>query len=77
MDRRRVDRPLEPGEAQPFQEGVFEMTETDEVPTVKREAHVVEEVRVRKDVEEREEHIQERARRSDVTVERQEDRPGR
>jgi hypothetical protein len=44
------------------------MTETEEVPVVKKEARVVEEVRLKKDVRERDEVIRDTVRRKDVEV---------
>ncbi|RYY61277.1 MAG: DUF2382 domain-containing protein, partial [Chitinophagaceae bacterium] len=52
-----VDRPLSGNEGEAFRERNIELTEKSEVPVVNKEARVVEEVRVRKEVSERDETI--------------------
>jgi len=69
VDRRPVNRDATPGEIESFKEGQIELTETREEPVVKKTAHVVEEVRVGKDVKERTETIRDTVRRKDVRVE--------
>ncbi len=54
----------------PFREGVVEITEQSEVPVVTKEARIVEEVSVNKDVTERDEKINDSIRRNEVEVER-------
>jgi uncharacterized protein (TIGR02271 family) len=70
VDRRPVDRPAEAGEMNAFREGTLEVREMAEEPVVSKTARVVEEVRVGKQVNEREETIEDRVRRKDVDVER-------
>src|SRR3712207_8287978 len=58
-ERRHVDQPIADADTA-FQEGAFEVRETDEEVVVAKQARVVEEVVVRKEVEERsEEHTSE------------------
>lgn len=70
VDRHPVDRPAEAGDMNTFREGTLEVRETAEEPVVAKTARVVEEVRVGKQVNEREETIEDRVRRKDVDVER-------
>jgi stress response protein YsnF len=75
VERRPTDRPVRAGEAaEAFREGSVEVTETDEEAVISKEPRVVEEVRVHKDTKEHEETVHERARRTDVEVEKE--RPG-
>ena len=68
VERRPVDRPLTAAD-KPFQERVIEATETVEQPVVAKQARVVEEVNVRKDVNQRTETVRDTVRRTDVQVE--------
>jgi len=69
VDRRPVDRPAEAADLQNFREGtVAEVREMAEEPVVSKTARVVEEVRVGKQVNEREEVIEDKLRRKDVDV---------
>lgn len=70
VERRAVDRPLSEAEASTASEQEIEMTETAEEPVVAKEARVVEEVSVGKDVEEHVETVHDTVRRSEVEVER-------
>lgn len=70
VDRRPVDRPLTDADARAAGEQEIEMTETAEEPVIAKEARVVEEVSVGKDVEEHVETVHDTVRRSDVEVER-------
>ena len=54
----------------PFRDGAIEITEHAEVPVVNKEARIVEEVKVNKDVSEREETVRDKVRRTEVDVER-------
>jgi uncharacterized protein (TIGR02271 family) len=67
VERRPVDRPVS-GADDVFQERSIELTETDEEAVIAKEARVVEEVVVRKDVEERVETVRDTVRRTDVDV---------
>jgi stress response protein YsnF len=71
VERRPVDRPLAKGEVdRAFEERTVSMTEKGEEAVVGKRARVVEEVVLRKDVEERTERIRDTVRRTDVEVER-------
>jgi stress response protein YsnF len=70
VERQPVDRPVSPMEMRNFQEGDIELIERAEVPVVNKEARVVEEVRVRKDVSERDEVIHDTIRHTEVDVDR-------
>ncbi|OON68484.1 YsnF/AvaK domain-containing protein [Hymenobacter sp. CRA2] len=72
VERIPVNRPATEADIQNFREGEMEITERAEVPVVGKEARVVEEVRLGKDVEERDETIRGTVRRTDVEVERME-----
>jgi len=69
VERRPVDRPATTADLNAFQEGTIEVRETHEEPIVKKEARVVEEVSVRKNVEEHTEKVQDTVRRTEVDVE--------
>jgi stress response protein YsnF len=69
VDRRPVDRPLQPGEADAaFREGEINVTETREEPVVSKSARVVEEVVINKDVNERTATVDDTVRRTNVDV---------
>jgi len=69
VDRRPVDRPADAADLHNFREGtVAEVREMAEEPVVSKTARVVEEVRVGKQVNEREEVIDDKLRRKDVDV---------
>lgn len=70
VERRSVDRPVT-AETGLFQNETIEMVETDEEPVVSKQARVVEEVAIHKDVRERDETIRDTVRRADVQVERE------
>jgi uncharacterized protein (TIGR02271 family) len=71
VERRPVDRPLKKGEVDhAFEERTVSMTEKGEEVVVGKRARVVEEVVLRKDVEERTERVRDTVRRTDVDVER-------
>ena len=70
VERENVDRPVAGDELSNFQERDIELTERAEVPVVNKEARVVEEVRIGKDVTEREETIRDTVRNTDVDVDR-------
>ncbi len=52
-----------------FQEGEINVTEHAEVPVVNKEARVVEEVKINKEVGERQETVRENVRKTEVDVE--------
>jgi stress response protein YsnF len=70
VERVPVDRPASDSDFETFREGEVEMSETAEVPIVNKEARVVEEVRLKKDVEERDEVVRDTVRKTDVEVEK-------
>jgi uncharacterized protein (TIGR02271 family) len=69
VERRPVDRPATERDFAAFKEGTIEMTETHEEPIVTKEARVVEEVVIDKDVREHTETVRDTARRTEVDVE--------
>lgn len=69
IERNPVNRPVSASDLNTFKEGEIEMTERAEVPVVNKEARVVEEVSLSKEVEEREETIRDTVRRTEVDVE--------
>ena len=69
VDRHPVDRTLSSADGDAFTEQTFEFTETDEEAVVAKEARVVEEVVVGKDVETRTETVRDTVRRADVEIE--------
>jgi uncharacterized protein (TIGR02271 family) len=69
VERRPVDRAATAGVADTFKETTFDVTEKGEQVVVNKEARVVEEVVVRKDVEQRTEKVHDTVRRTDVEVE--------
>lgn len=69
VQRRRVDRPAEPGETGLFEEREIRVEEIDEVPVIKKEARVVEEIEIRKESHQRQETVRDTARRTAVEVE--------
>jgi len=69
VQRHPVDRPLRPGE-DAFKERAIEASETAEEAVVQKQARVVEEVEVNKDVRQRTETVRDKVRRTDVEVEK-------
>jgi uncharacterized protein (TIGR02271 family) len=70
VDRRAVDRALEPGEASRLRDQTIEVTEMSEEPVVQKRARVREEVVVSKEAKERTERISDTVRRTEVHVDR-------
>lgn len=68
IERNPVNRPAREGELTSFQEGEIELTERAEIPVVNKEARVVEEVRLNKEVSEREETIRDTVRKTEIDV---------
>jgi len=68
VERTPVNRPVTAAD-QVFKDKVIEATETREEAVVSKEARVVEEVRVRKDVEQQAQTVRDTVRRTDVNVE--------
>ena len=69
LERNTVDRPATAADLSNFQEKNIELVERAEVPVVSKEARVVEEVSLSKEVEERTETIQDTVRKTEVDVE--------
>lgn len=69
IERRAVDRPATTADLNNFREGTIEVRETQEEAVVAKNARVVEEVRVHKNVEDRVETVQDTVRRTEVEVE--------
>lgn len=69
VERRTVDRPITDADMAAFKEGTIEVTTTSEEAVVSKQARVVEEVVIDKDVQERTETIRDTVRRTDVDVE--------
>jgi uncharacterized protein (TIGR02271 family) len=69
VERRPVDRPATEADVAAAQERTVEVTETDEEPVVRKQARVVEEVVVHKDVQEQTETVRDTVRRTEVEVE--------
>jgi len=67
--RTTVNRPATEADFAAFKEGTVEMTESAEVPVVAKEARVVEEVSLGKEVNERNETIRDTVRKTEVDVE--------
>ena len=70
VQRRTVDQPINPGDAAAFKEQSIEMRETSEEAVVQKSARVVEEGTVGKQVNQRQEQIQDSVRHTEVEVER-------
>lgn len=69
VERRPVDRPVDPKALDTFREGTIELTERSEQAVIGKTARVVEEVLVGKDVSQRTQVVNETVRRTDVRVE--------
>jgi stress response protein YsnF len=69
VERIPVDRPVTEADLASLKGGTIEAIEHAEVPVVAKEARIVEEVRLEKDVEVREEIIRDTVRSTDVDVE--------
>ncbi|MDB5204941.1 MAG: hypothetical protein JWR72_16 [Flavisolibacter sp.] len=70
VEREPVNRPLTNADRTAFQDRDIELTERSEVPVVNKEARVVEEVTISKDVTERNETIRDTVRNTEVDIER-------
>jgi stress response protein YsnF len=68
VQRQAVDRPVSGDELTNFREQDIELTERREVPVVNKEARVVEEISLSKDVTERDETINETLRNTEVDI---------
>lgn len=70
VERRPANRSARSTDLDTFEEGSFEISEMDEEAVVDKQARVVEEVVVSKEVEEHQERVRDTVRRTDVDVER-------
>lgn len=70
VDRQQVDRPVSMDDASAFQEREIEMTERTEVPVVNKEARVVEEIKLSKDVTQKDETIRDTVRNTEVDIDK-------
>lgn len=70
VERRPADRPASEADFAKAREGTLDVTETREVPVVNKQAHVVEEVVIGKDVKQHTETVRDTVRRTDVDVEK-------
>ncbi len=68
------NRPSTPAPFETFKEGNIEITEHREVPVVNKQARVVEEVNVNRNIDEREETVRDKVRNTEVDAERIEQR---
>jgi stress response protein YsnF len=69
IQRNAVNRPATEADFQAFKEGTVELTETAEEAVVSKQARVVEEVKVGKDVSERTQKVKDTLRKTEVDVE--------
>jgi stress response protein YsnF len=69
VQRRPADRPARPEDMENFKEGSFEMHEMREEPVVDKDARVVEDVTIDKDVRERDETVRGTVRKTEVDIE--------
>jgi len=69
VERHAVDRPISSSDTNVFNEQTIELTETDEEAVVAKQSHVVEEVVIGKEVEQRTETVRDTVRRTDVEIE--------
>lgn len=70
VERDRVNRPATEADFKNFEEGTFTLKEHKEVPVVEKDARVVEEVSISKDVNQRVEKVRDKVRRTKVEVEK-------
>jgi len=73
IERNPVDRPANSTDFDTFKEGVIELEERAEVPVVNKEARVVEEINVNKEVTERSETVRDTIRKTEVDIENLDD----
>ena len=75
VERNPVNRPATEADFANFKEGDFEMTERAEVPVVGKESRVVEEIRMSKEVEEKDEKIRGTVKSTEVKVDKLDPNP--
>jgi stress response protein YsnF len=69
IERQPVDRPISATELNNFQEGDLELIERAEVPVINKQARVVEEIRISKDITERDQIVRDTVRNTEVDIE--------
>jgi hypothetical protein len=69
-DQNPIDRMATGNDWKSFQEGEIELTERKEIPVLNKEARVVEEIRLHKEVEEHDETIHEKIRDTEVDIDK-------
>ena len=69
VQRRPVDQPIDPADITAFKDATIEMRESSEEAVVEKSARVVEEVTIGKEVTNREEHVRDTLRHTEVEVE--------
>jgi len=74
VQRNPVDRPASEADFTTFKEGEMHVTEHAEVPVVNKEARVVEEVSLGKDVDERTETVRDTVRKTEVDIDNLDDK---
>jgi len=77
VQRRPVDRPIDPADVDAFKEQSIVMRETAEEAVVEKSARIVEEVTISKEVGERQERIHDTVRHTEVEVQRLDGMAGR
>lgn len=70
VERKAVNRPVTAEDERLFQDREIELTERTEVPVVNKEARVVEEIRLSKEVNERQETVRDTVRKTEVDVDK-------
>jgi len=70
VDRQDVNRPVTDSDRSAFQDQDIELTERSEIPVVNKEARVVEEIKISKDVSERTETVHDTVRNTEVDVDK-------
>ena len=70
VQRRPVDQPIDPDDIAAFKDATIEMRESSEEAVVEKSARVVEEVTIGKEVTNREEHVRDTLRHTEVEVEK-------
>lgn len=73
VEREAVNRPVTEADRGAFQDRDIELTERAEVPVVNKESRVVEEVKISKDVTERNETVRDTVRHTEVDIDRMDD----
>lgn len=73
VERTPANRPATDADFQAFREGTMEIQERAEVPVINKEARVIEEISINKEITERDEKVRDTVRNTEVDVERLED----